>query len=245
MSKAYLLVFCLFLSSLTGCVSENEEVKITDGADEQVEPVEEKPVATITYVSADTANLSFLNEKGIVFTGRGETESASYILEYLWGSSIDGFLSSEKSFTTKNLSVGYHTIFFKVSDDNFVWSENAQFNLTITNSWEWDFYSLSDTNLTLTNYTDSFNVFTNFPVVVENLGDYTQDFVVYSKNLLGNQSIVTELSDGKYSDYNSHYVPEYSDRLEFTYSLTKETRLNEVKFTLQPDCFQIIYVQAQ
>ena len=65
MSKAYLLVVCLFLSSLTGCVSENEEVKITDGADEQVEPVEEKPVATITYVSTDTANLSFLNEKGI------------------------------------------------------------------------------------------------------------------------------------------------------------------------------------
>jgi len=56
------------------------------------------------------------------FKGHGEDPDGS-ITTYQWRSSIDGQLSSEPEFETKELSKGTHTIYFRVRDDQGVWSE--------------------------------------------------------------------------------------------------------------------------
>ena len=59
----------------------------------------------------------------ITFAGSGTDDGA--IKAYNWRSDIDGFLSSDLSFTTSTLSEGLHTIFFKVQDDKDVWSKEV------------------------------------------------------------------------------------------------------------------------
>lgn len=128
MSKAYLLVICLLSASLTGCLGgEDDDDEII------IDPIVSKPTATIVSINPNPANLTSLENIGVTFVGNGETKNG-YILEYDWGSSIDGFLSSEKTFTTKNLSLGEHTIFFKVLNDEKVWSEKATTVLSVVNN---------------------------------------------------------------------------------------------------------------
>ena len=68
----------------------------------------------------------------VTFSGHGEDPDGT-ITEYKWESSIDGWLSSEASFSTSNLQVGTHTIYFSVKDDDNAWSTPATDELTITN----------------------------------------------------------------------------------------------------------------
>ena len=130
MSKAYLLVICLLSASFTGCLGgEDDDDEII------IDPIVSKPTATIVSINPNPANLTSLENNGVTFVGNGETKNG-YILEYDWGSSIDGFLSSEKTFTTKNLSLGEHTIFFKVLNDEKVWSDKATTTLHVLNQTE-------------------------------------------------------------------------------------------------------------
>jgi hypothetical protein len=64
------------------------------------------------------------------FKGHGEDKDGK-IIAYKWISSIDGELSNKGSFTTNNLSVGTHTIYLKVEDNNGKWSERAMASLVI------------------------------------------------------------------------------------------------------------------
>ena len=54
----------------------------------------------------------------IQITNKMMREFKFFLEEY----ELDYKLSSEKTFTTKNLSIGEHTIFFKVLNDEYVWS---------------------------------------------------------------------------------------------------------------------------
>jgi hypothetical protein len=86
------------------------------------------PTAVIDSIKPDTAAI-----KGqiVSFSGHGEDSDGS-IVAYDWNSSIDGFLSNSSAFSSSTLSVGTHTISFKVKDNDDAWSEKVQTLLTIT-----------------------------------------------------------------------------------------------------------------
>lgn len=69
----------------------------------------------------------------VSFIGHGN-DSYGSIIAYNWTSSIDGLLNTSSSFTkpASELSVGTHTIYFKVQDDYGTWSSAATEILTIT-----------------------------------------------------------------------------------------------------------------
>jgi hypothetical protein len=66
----------------------------------------------------------------VSFSGHGEDSDGS-IVAYNWDSSIDGFLSNSSSFSTSTLSMGTHTISFKVEDNDGAWSEEVEKLVTI------------------------------------------------------------------------------------------------------------------
>jgi hypothetical protein len=75
------------------------------------------PVAAIDSVSPISGALG----DPVTFTGSG-TDIDGTIVGYRWQSSIDGELSTAASFTRSDLSMGTHTIFFSVQDDDGDWS---------------------------------------------------------------------------------------------------------------------------
>ena len=83
------------------------------------------PIAKINEIKPNIANEGVT----ILFSGTGTDDIK--IDDYYWNSDIDGFLSNEKSFSLSNLSFGIHTIYFKVKDNNNVWSEEVFMTLTI------------------------------------------------------------------------------------------------------------------
>jgi len=61
----------------------------------------------------------------VYFSGYGSDDGE--ITQYAWRSSIDGefYNGTESEITYNDLSIGTHTIYFKVMDDNGTWSEEA------------------------------------------------------------------------------------------------------------------------
>jgi len=83
------------------------------------------PRAWIIDISPNPANVT----DEIIFVGNGIDDDA--IVEFAWESSIDGFLNHNSSFSTSSLSVGTHSIHFKVKDDMDAWSITQNHTLTI------------------------------------------------------------------------------------------------------------------
>jgi hypothetical protein len=88
------------------------------------------PTAIIDSISPDPAEQTL---DTVSFVGHG-TDTDGTVVAYSWHSSIDGLLSTALSFTkpASELSVGTHTISFKVQDDNGAWSTEDTTNLTIS-----------------------------------------------------------------------------------------------------------------
>jgi len=109
----------------------------------------------------------------VSFTGHG-LDIDGEIIEYEWTSSIDGFLSDQKSFTSSLLSVGTHSISFRVRNDDGLWSETTNETLIVA---EGDFVAL-DINVKY----DKWNVLENpfktddGKVDVDGAKDYVQNF---------------------------------------------------------------------
>ena len=61
----------------------------------------------------------------IYFVGSGSDPDGT-IEGYQWRSSRDGILSSSDEFYSDSLSIGIHTIYFKVKDNASVWSNPEQ-----------------------------------------------------------------------------------------------------------------------
>ena len=78
-----------------------------------------RPSAQIVTILPDPAR------QGEVVTlhGTGTAAPGATIDLYSWNSSIDGHIGDEALITTTELSVGDHTIIFKVSDDRGLWSD--------------------------------------------------------------------------------------------------------------------------
>jgi len=84
------------------------------------------PIASIDSISPSLA------KKGeeVTFSGSG-TDPDGSVVGYNWRSSIDGQLSTSSSFSASNLSEGTHTIYFKVRDNDGLWSPEARGTVTI------------------------------------------------------------------------------------------------------------------
>lgn len=85
-----------------------------------------QPTALIDIISPNPAN-----EGEVVSLSGYGTDDDGYIIDYEWKSTIDDFLSNVTSFSTAALSVGVHSISFRVKDEDGVWSQKAEASLRI------------------------------------------------------------------------------------------------------------------
>ena len=88
--------------------------------------IEYTPLAVIDSISPSPARSG--NE--ISFSGSGE-DYDGIIVAYEWTSSLDGFLSNEKDFSTTGFSVGNHSISFRVQDNGGGWSDYENETLVV------------------------------------------------------------------------------------------------------------------
>jgi hypothetical protein len=85
------------------------------------DPVNYRPNSFIDFIGPSSASAG----QKVSLTGHGE-DSDGVITGYRWTSDIDGLISTSPSFSTTNLSVGTHTIYFEVQDNNGDWSTMAE-----------------------------------------------------------------------------------------------------------------------
>ncbi len=87
------------------------------------------PTATIVSITPDPATQG---TDTVTFTGSGDDTDGT-VDAYKWTSDIDGALSTSASFTkpASELSVGTHTITFRVQDNDGAWSDPVTEDLTI------------------------------------------------------------------------------------------------------------------
>jgi hypothetical protein len=99
----------------------DDEGKVSDNTDSATIIVEESnqaPTATIESITPDPAIVG----EDITFTGSGQDADGT-IEAYEWSSNLDQVLSTEATFTSNKVTIGVHTISFKVKDDDNEWSE--------------------------------------------------------------------------------------------------------------------------
>ncbi|MCM1987814.1 PKD domain-containing protein [Methanococcoides seepicolus] len=84
------------------------------------------PVATLISITPNPA----AEGEEVTFNGSGEDDDGA-VVGYNWTSSIDGPLSTSDNFSTSDLSIGTHTIYFKVQNDIGHWSYEVQDTLKI------------------------------------------------------------------------------------------------------------------
>jgi hypothetical protein len=82
------------------------------------------PIATIVSIEPGSAQMHAIEGELVTFKGSG-SDSDGFVVGYRWISSIDGLLSEDKDFSTSHLSVGTHTIYFEVQDNDGIWSISA------------------------------------------------------------------------------------------------------------------------
>lgn len=75
------------------------------------------PVASIDTIAPG----AIVQGEAIQFSGSG-VDADGTITGYAWRSSLDGALSTQASFSTTTLSLGTHTIYFRVRDNAGLWS---------------------------------------------------------------------------------------------------------------------------
>jgi PKD repeat protein len=94
------------------------------------------PIASISFIWYPSyPDPAVQGQDTIYFNGSGHDtdEGGAYITAYVWNSSIDGQLSTQEDFTAQasELSVGTHTIAFKVQDNEDEWSQEVTRTLTV------------------------------------------------------------------------------------------------------------------
>jgi plastocyanin len=112
------------------------------------------------YIDSVSPNPAYKGQT-VSFSGHGSDPDGT-IVGYEWRSSIDGFLSSSASFSTSKLSVGTHTIYFKVKDNAGAWSPEVTVILRIL---DFDFtVAVSPYSRTVTIGTSTYYTVTTFLV---------------------------------------------------------------------------------
>jgi len=91
-------------------------------------PTNNPPVAFVDSINPNPAR----QEQSVTFTCHGDdSDSGDCITEYRWESSIDGFLSNQKTFSISSLSSGLHQIILRVKDSHGQWSSEITRNLRV------------------------------------------------------------------------------------------------------------------
>jgi parallel beta-helix repeat protein len=96
-----------------------------DTAQVTITDEDQKPTAEIITINPSETTYGTL----VYFHGLGK-DVQGIIIAYSWRSSIDDVISEQATFTKSNLSVGTHTIYFKVQDANG-WSDEDSATLVI------------------------------------------------------------------------------------------------------------------
>jgi PKD repeat protein len=104
-----------------GKVSDNT-ASVTVG----VEAPNVVPTASITSIAPNPAVVG----DSITFTGAGADPDGT-ITAYAWDSNLDGPLSDQSTFSKTTLTIGIHTITFRVKDDDGAWSDDATATLDV------------------------------------------------------------------------------------------------------------------
>ncbi len=88
-----------------------------------------RPVASILSIQPEEVDKS-----SIRFTGLGEDDAS--VFRYVWRSSLDGVIynGTKAQFTSTKLTPGNHTIYLRVQDTIWVWSEEVSFELEVKES---------------------------------------------------------------------------------------------------------------
>ncbi|MCK5261318.1 MAG: PKD domain-containing protein [Thermoplasmatales archaeon] len=92
----------------------------TDTFSDDVTVLNNPPTAHIDSINPNPA----IYGETVFFDGHG-TDTDGTIFAWQWNSSMDGLLSTQPSFNTSAISLGMHTISFKVKDDDGEWSQDA------------------------------------------------------------------------------------------------------------------------
>ncbi len=91
-------------------------------------PTNNPPAAFVDSINPNPAR----QEQSVTFSCHGDDpDSGDYITEYRWESSIDGFLSNQKTFSISSLSSGSHQIILRVKDSHGQWSSEITRNLRV------------------------------------------------------------------------------------------------------------------
>ena len=91
-------------------------------------PTNNPPDAFVDSINPNPAR----QEQSVTFTCHGDdSDSGDCITEYRWESSIDGFLSNQKTFSISSLSSGSHQIILQVKDSHGQWSSEITRNLRV------------------------------------------------------------------------------------------------------------------
>ena len=118
MRKEPIVAFLIALSVVaSGCLNGD------DGGEQDTNKA---PAAQIESVTPSPAYAG----QTVTFAGSGSDEDG-FVVGYQWGSSLDGEISTDQQFSTNTLSVGEHTVYLKVTDDEGKWSSKDDLVLTI------------------------------------------------------------------------------------------------------------------
>lgn len=161
--------------------------------------VNQIPTATIISISPNPATQGV---DTVSFSGSG-IDTDGTIIEYKWSSSKDGDLSVLNSFSmsANNLSIGEHTIYFKVKDNNEVWSDTDSLTLTIEEALDGDGNGngvdvpLAPTLEPITPIIDTDGNITLIWSIVSNVTSYN---VYFSENGISFERIIDGLSGTTY-----------------------------------------------
>ena len=156
------------------------------------------PTAYIFLPGSSTAKYYGEN---IEFRGQG-SDSDGQVVEYQWRSNLDGVLHTSRQFTKNDLSIGTHTIYFKVRDEMGDWSSEVTVTVTISPNPTINNPPVADSGGPYSGYTDqsiSFDGSSSYdPDSGDNIVSYEWDF---GDGTTGSGSSVehTYSTEGKYT----------------------------------------------
>ncbi|UCF12868.1 MAG: PKD domain-containing protein [Thermoplasmatales archaeon] len=119
------------------------------------------PTAHIDSISPNPAVAGEI----VTFIGHGTDDGE--ITEWKWISSLDGVISSDKSFDSSVLSKGMHTIYFQVRDNDNEWSKQDTETLTINDE--------SSNHLPVANAGGPYSCYTNMEINIDGSDSYDDD----------------------------------------------------------------------
>jgi hypothetical protein len=122
MNRVVLVILAILLMASLACTPGTSNHK----SDSKNLLGAKQPVA---YIDSITPSEAAVGEE-VKFTGHG-TDVDGEIIGYEWRSDIDGMLSTIASFSTTSLSIGTHTISFRVLDNQNLWSPTESSTVTV------------------------------------------------------------------------------------------------------------------